>query len=143
MVINIGPKPVGSRKAVKEWTDKLRAAEVAIQEHRAETKVVYVCRHSYDRHKCAAETNLTHDMYLPVRLREYVPVVLRVRTPLLDDPDGRVLWYSLFVDKYHRQNSQRDDSYNAVYMQVSNYNKTFRKLSRRLVTPNTPDSDSL
>ena len=65
-------------------------------------------------------------MYSLAGLRDYVHRHLRVRSPRLDDEEARVMWYSLFVDKYHMHNSQRDGSYNAVYMQVLNYNKTFR-----------------
>jgi hypothetical protein len=123
---DLGPKPVGgSRETNKAWDDKRRAAEAQVRAHRA-TKGVYVCRHSYDLHDRKAEDDLKHDMYSLAGTRAYVQRSLVLRTPCLDNEEDRVIWYSLFVDKYHMHNSQRDGSYNAVYMQVFNCNKTFR-----------------
>ena len=126
IVINVGPQPVGgTRELKKAWAGKLRAAEAQMREHGA-SKGVYVCRHSYACHDLTAADDLRHDMYSLAVPSAYVPRILVVRTPRLDDVQDRVLWYSIFVDKYHMHNSQRDGSYNAVYMQVFNYNKTFR-----------------
>jgi hypothetical protein len=83
-----------------------------------------VCRYSYTRYHVAPPER--RSMYASAGLCPYVPFVLRVRSEHLDNADDRVLWYAIFADKFHMHNSQRAGGYNAVYMQVFNYSKTFR-----------------
>ena len=121
-VINIPPKPSGNRQAMRERNTGLQEAQQAVRVQGRRQS--YVCRYSYTRYHVAPPAR--RSMCASAGMCPYVPFVLRVWSEHLDNVDDRVLWYGLFVDKFHMHNSQRDGGYNAVYMQVFNYSKTFR-----------------